>query len=268
MLKWILYGVLAVGVGGSWLMYSGKVSAYNAQEQKISELKDRGDDDPEGLLPKMEEKLQSLDADKTFNGILLTLMSAGLVGIVLVSHVIPFMAERLTQSVYDSGEVAEKDPMNDARSLVAQGDYEGAIEAYKLAAAGDPLNRLPWVEIVKIQKDHLEDPHAAIATIRHALDSQEWQVNDAAYFLFRIAELYDEVLGDRESAIGIMNQVVTEFPQTRHSANAMHKLHEWSTGLAAGSATDSTFTAATTEAERLAAEEAEFLAKMNQNNQG
>lgn len=264
MLKWILYGVLIVGVGGSWLMYAGKGAESRKQLEKITALKELGDDDPEGLLPDMEKKLQDLEGDKTVNGILLTFLTAGLVGTVLVAHVIPFMADRVTQSVYDSGEVAEKDPMNEARSLVAQGDYEGAIEAYKLAAAADPLNRLPWVEIVKLQKDSLEDPHAAIATIRLALESQEWQVNDAAYFLFRLAELYDEVLGDREMAVGIMNQVITDFPQTRHSANATHKLHEWSTGVSSSKPAAT----APSAAEILAAEEAEFLAKMNQNQQG
>ncbi len=264
MLKWILYGVLIVGVGGSWLMYAGKGAESRKQLEKITALKELGDDDPEGLLPDMEKKLQDLEGDKTVNGILLTFLTAGLVGTVLVAHVIPFMADRVTQSVYDSGEVAEKDPMNEARSLVAQGDYEGAIEAYRLAAAADPLNRLPWVEIVKLQKDSLEDPHAAIATIRLALESQEWQVNDAAYFLFRLAELYDEVLGDREMAVGIMNQVITDFPQTRHSANATHKLHEWSTGVSSSKPV----VTALSEAEILAAEEAEFLAKMNQNQPG
>jgi hypothetical protein len=84
------------------------------------------------------------------------------------------------------------------------------------------------VEIAKIYKDQLGDPASAVATIRHALESQAWEVNDAAYFLFRLAELYDEVEGDRNSAVAIMNQVVEQFPGTRHSANATHKLHEWS----------------------------------------
>jgi tetratricopeptide (TPR) repeat protein len=129
--------------------------------------------------------------------------------------------------VYDSAEMVEKDVMHDARVRVAQGDYHGAIEAFKEAAKAEPLNRLPWVEISKIYKDHLEDPQAAIQTIRYALESQEWEVNDAAYFLFRLAELYDEVAGDRASAIAIMQQVVEQFPRTRHSANANTKLHEW-----------------------------------------
>jgi hypothetical protein len=83
------------------------------------------------------------------------------------------------------------------------------------------------VEIAKIQKDNLEDPYAAIETIRHALESQEWEINDAAYFLFRLAELYDEILGERDAAVAIMRQVIQEFPRTRHSANAQTILHEW-----------------------------------------
>jgi TolA-binding protein len=79
----------------------------------------------------------------------------------------------------------------------------------------------------------MEDPAAAIQTIRHALESQAWEVNDAAYFLFRLAELYDEVEGNRESAVAIMNQVIEQFPETRHSANARNKLHEWSVAEAA-----------------------------------
>jgi TolA-binding protein len=59
------------------------------------------------------------------------------------------------------------------------------------------------------------------------LESQEWQINDAAYLLFRLAELYEQDRHDRTTAAAIMQQVISEFPETRHSANARHKLHEW-----------------------------------------
>lgn len=196
-----------------------------ALQVQIDELDSQGD--PEEKISGLESELQGLEGQKTFNGILLTFLSAGFVGIFFVVYLLPFFANRITHAVYDSAEMVEKDAMHDARSKVAQGDYEGAIAAYKLAAEADPLNRLPWVEIAKIYKDHLEDPDAAVQTIRHALESQEWEINDAAYFLFRLAELYDELKGDRASAIAIMNQVVEQFPGTRHSANASHKLHEW-----------------------------------------
>lgn len=245
MTKWIVYGVLAVLVAVSWTMYSrtGREIADLAQQIEMQENKG----DPEGKVAKLKTDLQSMEGEKTFNGILLTFLTSGLVGIFVVIHLLPFFAQRMTHAVYDSGEMVEKDVMHDARSLVAQGDYEGAINAFKVAAAADPLNRLPWVEIAKIQKTHLDDAAAAIITIRHALESHEWELNDAAYFLFRLAELYDEVEGDRTTAVSILNQVVDQFPGTRHSANASHKLREW---------------AAADDAAALAAQEAQYEERM------
>jgi tetratricopeptide (TPR) repeat protein len=214
-------------------------------QAQITQLDETGTDEVQ--IAKLKTDLQSMEGEKTFNGILLTFLSAGLVGIFVVVHLLPFFAQRVTHAVYDSGEKVEKDVMHDARSLLAQGDYEGAIEAFKLAAAADPLNRLPWVEIAKIQKTNLGDAAAAIQTIRHALESQEWELNDAAYFLFRLAELYDEVEGDRATAVSILNQVVEQFPGTRHSANASHKLHEWTVA---------------DEAAALAAQEAQYKGQM------
>src|SRR5690606_1173520 len=126
-----------------------------------------------------------------------------------------------------SGEEVEQDPFHDARVLMAQGEWEGAITAFRMAAEQDPLNRMPYVEIAKIQKVHLEDPHAAIATLRMAIEGQEWEQNDAAFLMFRLAELYDEDAHDRAAAVAIMEQVIEQFPETRHSANARTKLNSW-----------------------------------------
>ena len=240
-----MYGVLAVLVAGSWMMYSKTGKEMSRVDAQISQLEDTGTDEEQ--VAKLKTDLQSMEGEKTFNGILLTFLSAGLVGIFVVVHLLPFFAQRVTHAVFDRGEKVEKDVMHDARSLLAQGDYEGAIEAFKLAAAADPLNRLPWVEIAKIQKTNLGDAAAAIQTIRHALESQEWELNDAAYFLFRLAELYDEVEGDRATAVSILNQVVEQFPGTRHSANARNKLHEWTVA---------------DEAAALAAQEAQYKGQM------
>lgn len=226
MMKWLMYLVLAVLVGGAWMLYSKTGGDIKIKTELSDKLKEAGD--PEGKVPKLESEIQSLEGQKTFNGILLAFLSAGLVGIFFVFQILPSMAQRVTHAVYDSAEMMEHDVMHDARSLLAQGEYEAAIAAFRQAAAAEPLNRLPWVEIAKIYKDNLGDPASAIQTIRHALESQAWEVNDAAYFLFRLAELYDEVEGDRASAIAIMEQVVEQFAGTRHSANASHKLHEWS----------------------------------------
>lgn len=227
-MKWLFYGGLLVLVLGSWMFYANAGRELETITAEITREADLGD--PDDQVNALTLAYQRVDQQHTFTGILLMFLTAGLLGIVFVVHVLPAIAHRFTHAVYDSAEMVEKDPMHDARSLVAQGEWEAAIDAFKIAAAADPLNRLPWVEIAKIQRDQLEDPAAAVATIRLALESQEWQVSDAAYFLFRLSELYDEGIADRTSAVSVLQQVIDEFPESRHSANARHKLHEW--GLA------------------------------------
>ncbi len=224
-MKWLMYLLMAALLGGTWVMYLKTGNEIKVLHAQVAALQENGD--PDGQVGKLEDKIQGLDGTKTFNGILLVFLTAGLFGVFFVLQVLPAFAQRITHAVYDSAEMMEHDVMHDARSLMAQGDYYGAIEAFRQAAANDPMNRLPWVEIAKIQKENLKDAPAAIQTIRHALESQEWELNDAAYFMFRLAELYDEVEGDRASAVAIMQQVVDQFPKTRHAANANFKLHEW-----------------------------------------
>lgn len=194
-------------------------------EKKINLLYERGD--PEEQVPELKTKMHGIEGQRVFSGILLSFLSAGLVGIVFVTEVLPIFAQKLTHAVYDSGEEVEQDAFHDARVLMAQGEWEAAIESFKEAAEGDPLNRMPYVEIAKIQKVHLEDPMASIMTLREAIEGQEWEEKDAAFLLFRLAELYDKDTEDRESAVAIMEQVMEQFPETRHSANARTKLHEW-----------------------------------------
>ncbi|MEK7953514.1 tetratricopeptide repeat protein [Luteolibacter soli] len=198
-------------------------------QKNYEQVKNDGEED-EQVIKDLNSKVENAASSRFVNGLLLTFLTAGLIGIVFVIHILPMLAHRVTHAVYDSGEEVDKDPMHDARSKVAQGDWEGAIEAFRQAAAIDPLNRLPYVEIAKIQLEQLEDPQAAVQTLRQAIEGQEWQENDAAYLMFRLAGIYDENLGDRASAATTMQQVMEQFPETRHSANARHKLHEW--GLA------------------------------------
>ena len=265
MMKWFMYLVLAGLVAGSWFLFTRTGKEMLKVHDQIAQTEKTGD--LEGKIPDMKAKLDSMEGERTIEGILLTFLSAGVFGIFFVVYILPFFAQRATHAIYDSGEMMEKDVMHDARSLMAQGDYEGAIAAFRHAAAADPLNRLPWVEIAKVQKDNMGDPQAAIGTIRHALESQAWEINDAAYFLFRLAELYNEVDGDRASAVAIMHQVVEQFPETRHSANAKNKLHEWEVAdeAAAAVSEEAAYHAeAEQAAQTTAEEEAEFLARMKQ----
>lgn len=225
MVKYICIGILALLVAGSWYMFHKSGDEGRDIEKRITLLTEQGD--PDELVPKLKSQMYSIEGERTFSGILLAFLSAGLIGIVFVTQVLPVLAQKMTHAVYDSGEEVEQDPFHDARVLMAQGEWEGAIESFKAGAAQDPLNRMPYIEIAKIQKNHLEDPQAAIRTLREAVEGQEWQQSDAAFLMFRLAELYDEDAADRESAVAILEQVMEQFAGTRHSANARTKLHEW-----------------------------------------
>lgn len=225
MIKYIGIALLLLLVAGSWLMFYKAGDEARDLQKQVDLLDSTGD--PEEKAPALKVQMFSIEGQRTFSGILLTFLSAGLVGIVFVTQVLPILAQKMTHAVYDSGEEVEPDAFHDARVLMAQGEWEAAIGAFKTAAAQDPMNRMPYVEIAKIQKFNLEDPHAAIQTLREAIEGQEWEQNDAAFLMFRVAELYEEDAGDRESAVAIMEQVMEQFPESRHSANARSKLNHW-----------------------------------------
>jgi len=228
MTKWILYLVFAAAIAVGWTMFmkSGEGEQLKLAEE-IARIDKNGTLEELEKLPSMKDELESLKSSKSLSGILMAFLTAGLVGVVFVIDVLPAIAHRFTHAVYDSAEMVEEDVMHDARAKLAQGDYEGAVGAFRDAAAQDPLNRLPYVEIAKIQREQLHDSQGAIATLRGAIEGQEWEVSDAAFLMFRLAEVYDEDLSDRMSAASLLQQVIDQFPETRHSANARHKLHEW-----------------------------------------
>jgi tetratricopeptide (TPR) repeat protein len=225
MKKLIAYGVLLVLLILVWVWYAKAGEETKALASLIEQLEDTGD--PDGKVSLLTGEMRGMEGQQTFMGLLLAFLSAGLLGLAFVFDILPLIAHKMTHSIYDSSEMVERDVMRDARSLLAQGEYEAAVAAFREAAAADPMNRFPWVEIAKIQKDNLHDPEAAIQTLRQALEGQEWEVDDAAFLLFRIAELYEEAQGDRVSAVAVIEQVIELFPETRHSANAMHKLRDW-----------------------------------------
>jgi len=225
--KIIWYSIFLALIVGVWMIYASKVKEVQILEAELQELVDSRERDAEEKISELKRKKLQVKGVQTFNGILLAFLSAGVVGIFFVFQILPAIAHRFTHAIYDSAEMVEQDPMHDARSLFAQGEYEASIEAFREAADNDPMNRFPWVEIAKIQRDHLHQPQAAVVTLQEALEAHEWEVNDAAYFMFRLAELYDEDLDNRNIAAQILEQVCLEFPETRHAANARHKLHDW-----------------------------------------
>jgi hypothetical protein len=165
-------------------------------------------------------------------GILLAFLSAGYVGIVFVAYLLPVLANKLTYAMFESGESGGPDALRHARALVAQGNYADAVEAFRRVAATEEGNRLPWLEIARLQREHLDDSLGAAATLREALEGHPWGEDDAGFLMFRLADLYADAFHDQDAAAEILAQLIQNFPQTRHSANARHRLQQWGRGFA------------------------------------
>jgi len=147
-------------------------------------------------------------------------------GLWAIKYFIPWFGEILGTFFYSSGEEIQLDDKMKAAAKVAQGDYEGAIVEYEKLAKAHPEDPHPVAEIAKIQSDRLHDTASAIQVLECHLQSRVWPVEDAAFLMFRMAEILSEKGHDYEGAREILEQVVAHFPNTRHSANAHHRINE------------------------------------------
>ncbi|MBL9131986.1 MAG: hypothetical protein JNG86_12345 [Verrucomicrobiaceae bacterium] len=147
-------------------------------------------------------------------------------GILAVKYLLPWIGDLLGESVYSSGEQFEQDEMTKAAACISQGDYDGAIEHYNKMLADKPDDPFPVAEIAKVYAERLHDPQSALEALTNHLQSKDWPVDDAAFIMFRIADVHLTHLHDFATARDMLEQVVANFPNTRHSANAHHKISD------------------------------------------
>lgn len=147
-------------------------------------------------------------------------------GLLSVKYVIPWLGDVMGEAVFSSGEKVEQDHMTKAAARIAQGDYEGAIGHYEKMLEEKPDDPFPVAEIAKIHAERLHDPQAALKVLEAHLQSKDWPVDDAAFIMFRIADVHLTQRHDFEAARDMLEQVIGNFPNTRHSANAHHRISE------------------------------------------
>lgn len=147
-------------------------------------------------------------------------------GILAVKFFIPWLGDVMGESIYSSGEQTEQDEMTKAAACIATGDYAGAIEHYEKMLEAKPDDPFPVAEIAKVHAERLHDPQAALRALEEHLQSKEWPVDDAAFIMFRIADVHLTHRHDFETARDMLEQIIGNFPNTRHSANAHHKMSE------------------------------------------
>lgn len=150
---------------------------------------------------------------------------AVVIGLFAVLVVLPKFGDAVGTVMYSSGEEVQPDEGMKAAAKMAAGNYEGAIEEYQKMLQTKPEEVHPISEIAKIYVDKLHQPENALSFLKSQIESREWPEENAAFLLFRLADVQTQ-MQDFEGARATLELVVGNFPDTRHSANARHKIQE------------------------------------------
>lgn len=146
-------------------------------------------------------------------------------GVFFVMVILPKLGDAVGTVMYSSGEEIKADSTMRAAACMATGDYEGAIDEYKKAIAEKPGDPFPVSEVAKIYAEKFKDPNRALTYLQAHLESHEWAEDNAAFLMFRIADIHMHE-HQYEEAKDILEQVVGNFPGTRHAANGKHRINE------------------------------------------
>ncbi|WP_009964521.1 tetratricopeptide repeat protein [Verrucomicrobium spinosum] len=146
-------------------------------------------------------------------------------GVFFVTVVLPKFGDAIGTVMYSSGEEVEQDESMKAVALVAKGDYHGAIKEYEKMIANKPEDPFPVSEIAKIYSEKLHAPDQALVIIQENLENREWTEENAAFLMFRLSDIH-MATRNYDAAKDILEQVAGNFPGTRHSGNARHKINE------------------------------------------
>lgn len=167
-----------------------------------------------------------LDKEDTGGQFIYMIVVGVIGGLAAVKYVIPWIGDVMGTFFFSSGEQVVMDDSMKAVAKLAQGDYEGAIAEYEKIAKEKPEDSFPVAEIAKIYAEKMDDPRRALAYLQARLEGKEWEQDAAAFLMFRMVDLHADKLNDYQAARDLLEQVVANFPNTRHSANAHHKLRE------------------------------------------
>jgi tetratricopeptide (TPR) repeat protein len=113
-------------------------------------------------------------------------------------------------------------------ALVAQGDFKGAIRDYERLIESNPEDPLPLSEISRIHNHFLHDPESAIRVLESGLKERSWPVDAAVFLRLRMVDILSDDLHDGPKACEVLEQIIHDFPDTRHSVKARHRIYEMS----------------------------------------
>lgn len=153
--------------------------------------------------------------------VLLTVGAAAVAAIWLL----PMVGERLGNAFFNPGGEIERDPHADALAKVALGDYVAAIHQYLRCYQKDPDDVLALSEAVHLYCDKLDDYDSAAKLLEDEL-KREWPADQGAFLAGRLVDVYSKYQHDHARARALLLSIAESMPESRHSANALHRLRE------------------------------------------
>jgi hypothetical protein len=155
-------------------------------------------------------------------------LCVALVGAVLTAiFALPRMGEAIVRFLFawnDPPELSKAQALPEVNALLARGDYTGAVAECERQLATEPANTFLIAELAKIYSDHLHDPERGVAVLAEGLASRTWPVDDDAYLRFRQVDAFLQ-MDNREAAERVLEHLIADYPGTKHSGSAYHKLH-------------------------------------------
>lgn len=169
--------------------------------------------------------MEMVDGTKVLVFFLSIVAIAIVIGTIVAVTLIPAIGESVGGFLFNPNQAVEKDPHAGAMAKMAQGDYEGAIEEYRQAYENDTSDLHALSEIVHIYCDKLGDVDSGQKVLEEALE-KDWPAEQTAFLATRLVDIYWTYKHDAESARHLLNQITETMPDTKHAANAFHRLHE------------------------------------------
>ena len=157
----------------------------------------------------------------------LVIMGLGVIMAGILSMlVIPAIGDAVGSLIYNSPEQAPKNPHAPALAKINAGDLEGAVEEYKAVLEQTPDDTLAISEVVHLYCDKLGQPDEAATFLEAQIENGDWTNDQVAFLSTRLVDVYWLHQQDAFRSREILLQIAEQFPDTRHSANAFHRLQE------------------------------------------
>ena len=152
-----------------------------------------------------------------------TLVVGGVVAVLVAKWLLPKIGDRVATFFYSSSEQGSTGNSDVTLAKLARGDFMGAIRDYEKRLAENPKDLQAIRELTKIRAENLEDVDGALRELRARLSEANWTLDERAFLRLRIADTLER--SERyEETIEELQSIAVDFPKTRHSANARHRL--------------------------------------------